>query len=94
MEDGTFQWDDSKAAQNVAKHGVSFDVAKLIFKDPFAVEQIDDREDYSEERFTVIGMVDNRLMFVAYTMRNELIRIISARAAEPFEKREYHEQNT
>ena len=91
MEDGTFQWDDSKAAQNVAKHGVSFDVAKLIFKDPFAVEQIDDREDYSEERFTVIGMVDNRLMFVAYTIRNELIRIISARAAEPFEKREYHE---
>ena len=94
MEDGTFQWDDNKATQNFAKHGVSFDVAKLVFKDPFAVEQIDDREDYGEERFTIIGMVDNRLMFVAYTIRNELIRIISARAAEPFEKREYHEQNT
>ena len=94
MEDGTFQWDDNKTAQNFAKHGVSFEVAKAVFKDPFAVEQIDDRENYDEERSTIIGMVDNRLMFVAYTIRNEFIRIISARAAEPFEKREYHEQNT
>ena len=94
MDDGAFQWDDLKAAQNLAKHGVSFEVARAVFKDPFAVEYVDDREDYGEIRLIIIGLVDNRLLVVAYTMRDEAIRIISARAAEPFERREYHEQNT
>ena len=94
MDDGEFQWDDLKAAQNLAKHGVSFEVARAVFKDPFAVEYVDDREDYGETRLIIIGLVDNRLLVVAYTMRDEAIRIISARAAEPFERREYHEQNT
>ena len=88
------RWDDAKAASNFAKHGVSFEVAKAVFNDPFAMEQLDDRMNYSEGRFTIIGMVDNRLLFVAFTLRDEIIRIISARAAEPFEKREYHEQNS
>jgi uncharacterized DUF497 family protein len=60
----------------------------------FAIEQVDDRENYGEERFTIIGMVENRLLFVAYTMRGENIRIISARGAEPHERRSYHEENT
>ena len=94
MNDAEFQWDDAKAAQNFAKHSVSFEAAKAIFRDPFAVEYVDDREDYGEIRLLVIGLVDNRLLVVAYTMRDEAIRIISARAAEPFERREYHEQNT
>lgn len=94
MNDGEFQWDDAKAAQNFAKHGVSFETAKAVFKDPFAVEFNDDRDDYGEERFIIVGLVEGRLLFVAYTMRDEAIRIISARAAEPFEKREYHEQNS
>ena len=94
MDDGEFQWDDLKATQNLAKHGVSFEAAKAIFKDPFAVEYVDDREDYGETRLIIIGLVDNRLLVVTYTMRDEAIRIISARAAEPFERREYHEQNT
>ena len=94
MDYGEFQWDNAKAVQNFAKHGVSFDAAKQVFKDPFAVEYFDNREDYGEERFIIIGLVETRLVFVAYTMRDEIIRIISARAAESFEKREYHEQNT
>jgi len=51
--------------------------------DRFAIEWQDDREDYGEDRFVIIGMVSNRLLFVAYTMRGEAIRIISARGAEP-----------
>ena len=94
MDDGEFQWDDAKAGQNFTKHGVSFEAAKAIFKDPFAVEYVDDREDYGETRLLIIGLVDHRLLVVAYTMRNEAIRIISARAAEPFERREYHEQDS
>ena len=78
MNDGVFQWDDRKAAENDARHGVSFEAARDVFKDPFAIEQIDERHDYGEERFTIIGMARDRLLFVAYTMRGEAIRIISA----------------
>lgn len=88
-----FEWDDNKAAANFAKHGVRFETARGIFRDPFAVEFRDRREAYGEERYIIIGMAHGRLLFVAYTMRGEIIRIISARAAEPFEKRYYYEQN-
>ena len=54
---------------------------------------MDDRENYGEDRFTIIGVARGRLLFVAYTMRGEIIRIISARGAEPHEQREYHEQD-
>ena len=64
-----------------------------MFKDPFAIEQIDDRQHYGEERWTTLGMVQDRLLLVAYTIRGDSIRIISARAAEPYERREYHEQS-
>ena len=65
-----------------------------MFKDPFAVEWLDDREPYGEDRFVIIGMVEDRLLYVAYTMRGDVIRIISARGAEPYEKRRYHEENS
>jgi hypothetical protein len=47
-EDG-FEWDDVKAAQNYADHGVSFQAARKVFEDPFATERLDDREDYGED---------------------------------------------
>ncbi len=93
MDDEAFDWDDVKAAENYAKHGVGFDTAKKVFEDVFAIERLDDREDYGELRFNILGMVEGRLLFVSYTMRNETIRIISARGAEPHEKRKYHEEN-
>jgi uncharacterized protein len=62
-------------------------------KDPFAIDQIDDRHDYGEERWTILGIARDRLLLVTYTMRKNSIRIISARAAEPYERREYHEQD-
>jgi uncharacterized protein len=73
---------------------VSFDKASEAFYDPFAVEWEDDREDYGEQRFNIIGMVDRRLLFVTYTLNDETIRIISARGAEPYERRQYHEENS
>ncbi|MDQ6868501.1 MAG: BrnT family toxin [Pseudomonadota bacterium] len=91
---GGFEWDEWKAAGNYARHGVTFAAARDVFKDPFAIEQLDGREDYGEDRFVVIGMVEGRLLFVAYTMRGETVRIISARGAEPHEQRRYHEDNS
>jgi len=93
MNDGAFEWDDEKATANSAKHGVSFEVARGVFRDPFAIEQLDEREDYVEERFTLIGMASGRLLFVAYTMRGDTVRIISARGAEPYEQRQYYDEN-
>jgi uncharacterized protein len=94
MIDDEFQWDDSKAASNYAKHGVSFENAKLAFNDLFSLEKIDDREWYGEERLTIIGMVHGRILFVVYTMRGDAIRIISARGAEPEEERDYYDYNS
>lgn len=93
MDNDDFTWDEHKAAANYAKHGVTFEMARDVFKDPFAVDRSDDRENYGEERYTIFGMVEGRLLFVAYTMRGETIRIISARGAEPHEYRQYHEDN-
>ena len=53
-----FEWNKSQAKANYDKHGVSFELAQKVFKDPFAVEFPDDREDYDEERSVIIGMVD------------------------------------
>jgi uncharacterized DUF497 family protein len=93
MNDGEFEWDDQKATDNYAKHGVSFEAARDAFKDPFGIEREDDREDHGEDRYALIAMVENRLLFVAYTLRHDRIRIISARGAEPHERRQYHEEN-
>lgn len=93
MKRDDFEWDDVKAVQNELAHHVSFETATLVFRDPFAVEWLDDRDDYGEDRWCLLGMVDGRLLYVAYTMRGDTIRIISARGAEPYEKRRYHEDN-
>jgi uncharacterized DUF497 family protein len=95
MRDDKFEWDDAKAAANLARHGVSFGDARLAFADVFAVESEDLRKDYGgERRYIWLGMVANRLLHVAYTMRDERIRIISARHAERKERRRYHEQDS
>jgi uncharacterized DUF497 family protein len=69
-------------------------LAKTVFKDPFAIEFLDDREDYGEERFVIIGMAEGQvLLFVVYTERVERIRIISARRATKNEQDQYFRQN-
>ena len=93
MQDDEFEWDDDKAARNVRAHGVAFGVAREVFRDVLAVAWTDDGGDDTEERFVTVGMVENRLLFVSYTLRGTRVRIISARAAEPFERRIYHNEN-
>ena len=66
-----------------------------MFDDPFAVERLDDREDYGEERSIIIGMAaGNSLLFVVYTERKGRIRIISARRATKREQDDYFRQNS
>jgi uncharacterized protein len=89
-----FEWDDTKAADNLRTHGVSFEQAAIAFGDTFAVEWIDDREAYGEERSILVGMCLGHLLTVAYTERSERIRIISARRATKHEQDAYYRQNT
>ena len=93
MRDNEFEWDDRKAAANLVRHGVSFETARRAFDDIHAVEMEDCRADYGEDRCVLLGMVQQRLLAVTYTLRGRRTRIISARPAEPFERRLYHEQN-
>ena len=60
MSDDEFQWDDGKAAANYADHGVTFEAAREAFKDPFALDWLDDREPYGEDRYALIGMAEGR----------------------------------
>jgi len=93
VRDENFEWDDDKAARDRLDHGISFEMARDVFKDIFAVEWTDMGQDGAEARFAILGMVENRLLFVTYTMRGDAIRIISARLAEPYERRRYHNEN-
>ena len=88
-----FEWDDLKAAENVRRHGVRFGQAALAFRDPFAVEWIDQREAYGEERMILLGMSGSQVLNVVYTGRGERIRIISARRANKNEQDLYYREN-
>ena len=89
-----FEWEDYKADENLQKHGIDFLDATCIFLDPHRLDVEDDREDYGERRFKTIGRVQDRVIVVVYTYAEQHTRIISARKAEPYERRKYHEGET
>lgn len=90
MQDDEFEWDDDKAAGNFDKHGIPFNVASLVFRDPLSVTIIDPHNSEGEFRFVTIGEARPRtLLVVAHVYRGELIRIFSARRATAKEKRRY-----
>jgi len=90
-----FEWHDAKAKANDRVHGVSFELAQTVFKDVFAIELVDDRTDYGEDRFITIGMAEGGvLLYVAYTEREDRIRIVSARRATQHEEEGYFRQNS
>ena len=84
-----FEWDSEKATANVSRHGVSFELAMLVFLDNGRLIKVDERFDYGEERIITMGHVNNRLHVVVYTQTNDTIRIISARKANKRERKRY-----
>lgn len=93
-----FEWDETKAASNLRKHSVSFDDAIAAFADPFAM-MTQDRIEGREQRWQTLGMVCGCLvLLVAHTVGEEddgieIIRIISARAADRKERKRYENQD-
>ena len=90
-DDGRFEWDEDKNAQNIEKHGVDFNFAKKIFDDEDRIEEYDSlHSTYNEERYRVVGMVENDILFVVETeLEFGRIRIISARYAEKKHQERY-----
>jgi uncharacterized DUF497 family protein len=91
-----FVWDPVKAKANLAKHGVSFELAQKVWDDPLMIVVLEGVEN-TEQRWGAIGLVGPVLMVVvihAYPDldTDELVRIISARRATRYERRRY-EQN-
>jgi uncharacterized protein len=96
IEGVRFVWDEPKAIANLGKHGVSFELARRAFADPFAILE-QDRVEEGEMRWQTIGMAYGvKLLVVAHTIRDnadvEIIRIISARHAEKHERRRYENE--
>ena len=83
------EWDENKNQVNTRKHGISFQTAALVFADEERIEYLDRLHSQDEDRYVVLGCVHG-VLYVVYTMRNEYIRIISARMATPFERRIYY----
>ncbi len=82
------EWDEGKRRSNLIKHGVDFAGAERFNWDN-AIEFLDDRGDYGEERWTAIGWIDDGIHVLTYTERDQSLRVISLRKATNEERRRY-----
>jgi uncharacterized DUF497 family protein len=92
-----FEWDPAKAASNLRKHRVAFELAATVFHDRLAVSIVDPEHSGAEERWVTLGqMADGTTVAVSHTFSEETprrvrIRLISARKATRIERRSYEE---
>jgi len=85
-----FEWDPDKARANVQKHGVTFDEARSCFYDPRQIAFYDPDHSNDEDRELLIAHSNQgRVLLVSYTIRTDVIRIISARKATKSEEVRY-----
>jgi uncharacterized protein len=84
-----FEWDETKNKSNQRNHGLDFIEARRVFTPSLFVD-IDDREDYGEERYIGLGLLDGRVVVVIFTQPDEdTVRVISLRKATPYERQQY-----
>lgn len=89
VQPSDFEWDDAKAASNLAKHGIGFELAIAVFVDDDRLEETDARRNYGETRLNVVGVVDGLCLTITFTLRDGAARIISARKAHRKERARY-----
>ncbi len=87
------EFDSEKAITNPLNHdGITFDEARLVFFDPYALTR-EDRDAEGEQRFITLGMgAKSRILVVIWTLRDERIRLISAWKANQPQRRRYEQQ--
>lgn len=86
-----FEWDAAKSERCFSEHGFDFAYAARAFFDPNRVVHADTRHSYGEERYQLLGLIEQRLFAVVYTPRQSAIRIISARKANQREIKHYED---
>jgi uncharacterized DUF497 family protein len=91
-----FDWDANKERNNIKNHeGITFDFASKVFNDIWAIDEFDEQHsNVTEQRFTIVGLAENKLLRVTFTViteenGEEVIRIISARKALGKDKESY-----
>jgi Uncharacterized protein conserved in bacteria len=84
-----YEWDEAKRKRNIEKHGIDFLYVLPLFVNNNAISIKDNRQDYGEIRYILLGEITERLFHVAYTIRGSVIRIISARKGNTRERRIY-----
>ena len=86
-----FEWDEAKSEACFRERGFDFANAARGFFDPDRLIQADTRRSYGEERYQLLGKIEQRLFVVVYTPRDDVLRIISARKANQREVRHYED---
>jgi uncharacterized DUF497 family protein len=86
-----FEWDEAKSEACYTQRGFDFAYAARAFLDPDRIVQADTRHSYGEERYQLMGMIEQRHFLVVYTARHDAIRIISARKANQREIKHYED---
>ena len=88
-----FVCDPGKRLANAQKHAIDLIRASEVFFDPFAISFFDDKHSGQEDRYSIIGKMENeKLAYVVYALRGEAVRLISARKATSRETYEYAKQ--
>lgn len=86
-----FDWDPQKNQANIAKHELDFADTPKVFRLPLRIS-LDERQDYGEERWVGLGILDGRVVVVVFTEPDQqTLRIISLRKALPYERKRYEQ---
>jgi len=86
-----FKWDEQKNQANIKNHGMDFADAHMVFEYPMLVN-LDDRQDYGEDRWTGVGLMDMRVVVIVFTEPDEnTIRVFSFRKATSDERKRYEQ---
>ncbi len=88
-----YEWDEAKRQSNIQKHGIDFLGIEKVFAGQ-TITILDDRIDYGEPRFVTVGLLQGRVVVIAHTETDEVIRIISARKATKNEETTYFKEIT
>ena len=86
-----FEWDEAKRRANYKKHGLDFRDAEKILQGS-TITAVDDRQEYGEDRYISLGMLEDLIVVVVHTPRSDRSRIISMRKAKLKEQQAYEEK--
>jgi uncharacterized DUF497 family protein len=88
-----FDWDEAKRRSNLRRHKI--DLAAVEKEGVFAsktVTKLDDRFEYGERRFITLGLLRGKVIAIAHTETDQVVRLISARKASKYEEKTYFEE--